>query len=140
MESIEFEIEKWKSRLDEKFRMFVGYYESDELKETARYFFELGKELNNKTLTSKHTTMDKKQFGYIFTAGMCMLPTIILLIAWFVSGGKVIEANMFEEVAKWVFMDGAITLFIALPFGYILAPFVWHCIYDKKGKDSGSAD
>ena len=84
--------------------------------------------------------MDKKQFGYIFTAGMCMLPTIILAIVWFVGGGKVIEATLFEEVAKWVFMDGAITLFIALPFGYILAPFVWHCIYDKKGKDSGSMD
>ena len=84
--------------------------------------------------------MDKKQFGYIFAAGMCMLPTIILIVVWFATGGKVVEANMFEEVAKWVFMDGAITLFIALPFGYILAPFVWHYIYDKKGRDSGSMD
>ena len=141
MKSLEFEIEKWKSRLDEKFRMFVGYYESDELKETARHFFELGKESNNKSLTSKNTTtMDKKKFGYIFMAGMCMLPTIILLILWFANGGKVVEANMFEEVAKWVFGDAALTLFIALPFGYILAPFVWHCIYDKRGKDSGSQD
>jgi hypothetical protein len=84
--------------------------------------------------------MEKKQFGYLFAAGMCMLPTIILLVLWFISGGKVIEANMFQEVAKWVFMDVALTLFIALPFGYILAPFVWHWIYDKKGKDSGSND
>lgn len=83
--------------------------------------------------------MDKKTFCKLFMAGMLMLPTIILLIAWFVGGGKVVEASMFEEVAKWVFMDGAITAFIALPFGYILAPFVWHWIYDKKGKDSGSA-
>ena len=84
--------------------------------------------------------MEKKKFGYIFVACMCMLPSIILLILWFANGGKVVEANMFEEVAKWVFMDGAITLFIALPFGYILAPFFWHWIYDKKGKDSGSMD
>lgn len=84
--------------------------------------------------------MDKKKFGYIFMACMCMLPTIILLIAWFVGGGKVVEETMFQEVAKWVFMDGALTLFIALPLGYILAPFVWHCIYDKRGKDSGSMD
>lgn len=84
--------------------------------------------------------MEKTKFCKMFIAVACMLPSIILLIAWFVSGGKVVEANMFEEVAKWVFMDGALTLFIALPFGYILAPFVWHCIYDKKGKDSGSMD
>lgn len=78
--------------------------------------------------------MDKKTFGYIFMAGMCMLPTIILIIAWFVGGGKVVEETMFQEVAKWVFMDGALTLFIALPFGYILAPFFYHWIYDKKEK------
>lgn len=65
---------------------------------------------------------------------MCMLPTIILVIAWFVGGGKVVEATMFEEVAKWVLMDGAITVFIALPFGYILAPFFYHWIFDKKKK------
>ena len=78
--------------------------------------------------------MDKKQFGYLFAACMCMLPTIILLIAWFVSGGKVVEPTLFQEVAKWVFMDGALTLFIALPFGYILAPFFYHLIFDKKEK------
>lgn len=84
--------------------------------------------------------MDKKQFGYLFVAGMCMLPTIILFIVWAASGFNVVEPTMFQEAAKWVFMDAALTLFIALPFGYILAPFVWHCIYDKKGKDSGSND
>lgn len=84
--------------------------------------------------------MDKKQFGYIFAAAMCMLPTIILFIVWAASGFNVVEPTMFQEVTKWVFMDFVLTLFIALPFGYILAPFVWHCIYDKKGKDSGSAD
>lgn len=82
--------------------------------------------------------MEKLKFAKIFMAGACMLPTIVLLIAWFATGGKVVEATMFEEVAKWVFMDGAITAFIILPLAYILAPFVWHCIYDKKGKDSGS--
>lgn len=76
--------------------------------------------------------MSKENFCKLFMAGMCMLPTIILLIVWFVSGGKVVEATMFEEVAKWVLMDGAITVFIALPFGYILAPFFYHWIYDKK--------
>lgn len=84
--------------------------------------------------------MEKKQFGYLFVACMCMLPTIILFIVWAASGFNVVEPTMFLEVAKWVFMDGALTTFIALPFGYILAPFVWHWIYDKKGKDSGSAD
>ena len=84
--------------------------------------------------------MDKKQFGYLFTAGMCMLPTIILFIVWAASGFNVVEPTMFQEVTKWVFMDFVLTLFIALPFAYILAPLVWHWIYDKKGKDSGSND
>ena len=78
--------------------------------------------------------MSKENFCKLFMAGMCMLPTIILVIAWFVGGGKVVEATMFEEVAKWVLMDGAITVFIALPFGYILAPFFYHWIFDKKKK------
>ena len=78
--------------------------------------------------------MSKENFCKLFMAGMLMLPTIILLIVWFVGGGKVVEATMFEEVAKWVFGDGALTLFIAAPFGYILAPFFYHWIYDKKEK------
>ena len=84
--------------------------------------------------------MEKKQFGYLFAACMSMLPTIILFIVWAASGFNVVEPTMFQEVTKWVFMDVVLTLFIALPFAYILAPLVWHCIYDKKGKDSGSAD
>lgn len=69
-----------------------------------------------------------------------MLPTIILFIVWAASGFNVVEPTMFQEVTKWVFMDFVLTLFIALPFAYILAPLAWHWIYDKKGKDSGSAD
>lgn len=129
MEGLEFEIEKWKSRLDEKFRMFVGYYESDELKETARYFFELGKKSNNQSLIPKD--MDKKQFGYIFTAGMCMLPTIILIVVWFATGGKVVEANMFEEVAKWI-VGGAFVVGILEVFTYVLGQFAYDFWYRKK--------
>lgn len=76
----------------------------------------------------------------MFTAVACMLPTVVLLIVWIFNGGNVVEATMFEEVAKWVFMDGAITAFIALSFGYILVPFAWHYIYDKKGNDNDSID
>jgi hypothetical protein len=78
--------------------------------------------------------MDKKTFCKLCMAVMLMLPTIILLIAWLVGGGKVVEETMFLEVAKWVLMDAALTGFIALPFGYILAPFLYHLIYDKKEK------
>lgn len=78
--------------------------------------------------------MEKEKFCKMFMAGTLMLPTIILLIAWLVGGGKVVEETMFLEVAKWVLMDAAITGFIALPFGYILAPFFYHWIFDKKEK------
>ena len=84
--------------------------------------------------------MEKLKFCKRFMGGLCLLPTIILLIVWFVSGGKVVEASLFEEIAKWVAGDIALTGFIALPWSYILAPFIWHWIYDKKGVDSGSLD
>lgn len=79
--------------------------------------------------------MDKEKFCKLCMAVMLMLPTIIFLIAWFVGGGKVVEETMFLEVAKWVLMDAALTVFIAFPFGYILAPFLYHWIYDKKNKE-----
>lgn len=71
-----------------------------------------------------------------------MWTAIIVAVVMLVLGlffGKVIEGSLFAEIAKWVVM----TIFIIgifEVFAYTLAQWFWHMIYDKKGKDSGSAD
>lgn len=68
--------------------------------------------------------------------------SVVVAVAMLVIGllfGKVVEESVFAEVAKWVVMYFPICA-IFEAFAYILAPLVWHCIYDKKGKDSGSQD
>ena len=133
MESIEFEIEKWKSRLDEKFRMFVGYYESDELKETARYFFELGKELNNKALTSKNTTMDKK-LKFMWWAAI--LTAVVSAIVFVIVGLKApVEAGM-SQFGHWlkVFFGWVLVTAILEVFVYTLGQFAYHWADDNKDK------
>ena len=45
--------------------------------------------------------------------------------------GKVIEGSLAEEIGKWVVMGIFIVGGIEV-FAYILAPFFYHMIYDKK--------
>lgn len=45
--------------------------------------------------------------------------------------GKVVEATLVEEIGKWVLM-GIFIIGIFEVFAYILAPFFYHMIYDKK--------
>ena len=45
--------------------------------------------------------------------------------------GKVVEATLAEEIGKWVLM-GFFIVGTCEVFAYILAPFFYHMIYDKK--------
>ena len=45
--------------------------------------------------------------------------------------GKVVEATLAEEIGKWIVM-GIFIIGIFEVFAYILAPFFYHMIYDKK--------
>ena len=45
--------------------------------------------------------------------------------------GKVIEGSLAEEIGKWIVM-GIFIVGIFEVFAYILAPFFYHMIYDKK--------
>ena len=45
--------------------------------------------------------------------------------------GKVIEATLAEEIGKWIVM-GIFIIGIFEVFAYVLAPFFYHWIYDKK--------
>ena len=45
--------------------------------------------------------------------------------------GKVVEATLAEEIGKWVVMSIFIVGIFEV-FAYVLAPFFYHVIYDKK--------
>ena len=45
--------------------------------------------------------------------------------------GKVVEGSLAEEIGKWVVM-GIFIVGTFEVFAYILAPFFYHMIYDKK--------
>lgn len=45
--------------------------------------------------------------------------------------GKVVEATLFEEIAKWFLVGLGVTGIMEV-FAYILSPFVWHMLYDGK--------
>ena len=77
--------------------------------------------------------MEKVKFCKRFSLIMAFVPTVILLLVALFGGFKVIEANLFEEVAKWAFMDLVITAVWTLFVG-VFSPLVWHIIYDNKPK------
>ena len=45
--------------------------------------------------------------------------------------GRVVEATLAEEIGKWVVM-GIFIIGIFEVFAYVLAPFFYHWIYDRK--------
>jgi hypothetical protein len=45
--------------------------------------------------------------------------------------GKVVEATLAEEIGKWIVM-GIFIIGIFEVFAYVLAPFFYHWIYDKR--------
>ena len=74
--------------------------------------------------------IDKRTFCKRFMIGTA----IVVAIAVAVIGlcfGRVVEATLAEEIGKWVLM-GLFLIGIFEVFAYILAPLVYHSIYDKK--------
>ena len=74
--------------------------------------------------------MDKRVFCRrfaIWTANIvaAVIATLDILF------GKVVEATLAEEIGKWVLM-GIFIIGIFEVFAYVLAPLVYHMIYDKK--------
>ena len=45
--------------------------------------------------------------------------------------GRVVEATLAEEIGKWIVM-GIFIIGIFEVFAYVLAPFFYHWIYDKR--------
>lgn len=82
--------------------------------------------------------MDKLKFMKRFALWTAVIVAVVMLIIG-LCFGKVIEANLGEEIGKWIVGTiGIICIFEV--FAYTLGQWIWHMIYDPKGKDSGSAD
>lgn len=60
--------------------------------------------------------------------------TAVVMLILGLCFGKVIEENLFAEIAKWVVMTLAL-IGIFEVFAYVLSQFFYHWIYDKKNKE-----
>ena len=74
--------------------------------------------------------MDKRGFCKRFAIWTAII--VVAVIATIgILFGKVVEPTLAEEIGKWVVM-GIFIVGIFEVFAYILAPFFYHMIYDKK--------
>jgi hypothetical protein len=73
---------------------------------------------------------DKRTFCKRFMIGTAVV-VAIAVAAIGLRFGRVVEATLAEEIGKWVLM-GIFLIGIFEVFAYILAPLVYHSIYDKK--------
>ena len=74
--------------------------------------------------------IDKRTFckRFAFWTAIVVAAVIAVLGLCF---GKVVEATLAEEIGKWIVM-GIFIIGIFEVIAYILAPFFYHMIYDKK--------
>jgi phosphate/sulfate permease len=74
--------------------------------------------------------MDKRVFCKRFAIWTAVIVAAVIATLGILFG-KVVEATLAEEIGKWVLM-GVFIIGIFEVFAYILAPLVYHMIYDKK--------
>lgn len=77
--------------------------------------------------------MDIKTFCKRFMLWTAIITAVVMLIIGLI-WGRVIEDNLFQEIAKWVVMT-AFIIGILEVFAYTLSQFFYHMIYDKKNKE-----
>lgn len=74
--------------------------------------------------------MDIRTFSKRFMIWTAIIVAVIIATLGLLFG-KVVEATLAEEIGKWILM-GIFIIGIFEVFAYILAPFFYHMIYDKK--------
>ena len=74
--------------------------------------------------------MDKRVFCKRFMIWTAIFVALVIAVLG-LCFGKVVEATLAEEIGKWIVM-GIFIVGIFEVFAYILAPFFYHMIYDKK--------
>ena len=74
--------------------------------------------------------IDKRTFCKRFMIGTAVVVALVIAVLG-LCFGKVVEATLAEEIGKWIVM-GIFIIGIFEVFAYVLAPFFYHWIYDKK--------
>ena len=74
--------------------------------------------------------IDIRTFCKRFMIGTAVVVAIAVACIGLVFG-RVVEATLAEEIGKWVLM-GFFLVGIFEVFAYILAPLIYHSIYDKR--------
>ena len=74
--------------------------------------------------------MDKRVFCKRFAIWTAIIVAAVIAALGLLFG-KVVEATLAEEIGKWVLV-GIFIIGIFEVFAYVLAPLVYHMIYDKK--------
>ena len=77
--------------------------------------------------------MDIKTFCKRFMLWTAII-TAVFMVIMFLCFGKIIEANLAEEVGKWIVMT-LVIIGILEVLAYTLSQFFYHLIYDKKNKE-----
>ena len=73
--------------------------------------------------------MDKRVFCKRFAIWTAIIVAAVIATLGILFG-KVVEATLAEEIGKWVLM-GIFIIGIFEMFAYVLAPLIYHMIYDK---------
>ena len=74
--------------------------------------------------------MDKRVFCKRFAIWTAIIVVAVIATLGLLFG-KVVEATLAEEIGKWVLMSIFIVGIFEM-FAYILAPLIYHMIYDKR--------
>ena len=74
--------------------------------------------------------MDKRVFCKRFAIWTAIIVAAVIATLGLLFG-KVVEPTLAQEIGKWVVM-GIFIIGIFEVFAYVLAPFFYHVIYDKK--------
>lgn len=74
--------------------------------------------------------MDKRIFCKRFAIWTAVVVALVIATLG-LCFGKVVEDTLAEEIGKWIVM-GIFIIGIFEVFAYVLAPFFYHVIYDKK--------
>lgn len=74
--------------------------------------------------------MDKRVFCKRFAIWTAIIVAAVIATLGLLFG-KVVEATLAEEICKWILM-GIFIIGIFEVFAYVLAPFFYHMIYDKR--------
>ncbi len=76
--------------------------------------------------------MDKTTFCKRVALWTAVIAAVIMLIIG-LCFGKVVEGNLFAEVAKWVLIGLGVIVILEV-FVYVLAPIIWHFTIERKKK------